>query len=114
MKARCRRRAAFIISRCLESLMKYEARVVDISSQKKVEWRALNRANESLFFTRKHEDPAVPMSLRGNCFERSKFYSAHYFLAGRGKRISFTNELSWESHPSGCFVRVFVLIFPDH
>ena len=31
--------------------MKYEARVVDVTSQKKVEWRALNRANESLFFT---------------------------------------------------------------
>ena len=64
--------------------MKYEARVVDITSQKKVEWRALNRANESLFFTRKYENP-VPMSLSGNCFEGSKFHSAHYLLAGRGK-----------------------------
>ena len=44
--------------------MKYEARVVDITSQKKVEWRALNSANESLFFTRKYENP-VPMSLSG-------------------------------------------------
>ena len=51
--------------------MKYEARVVDITSQKKVEWRALDSANESLFFTRKYENP-VPMSLSGNCFERSK------------------------------------------
>ena len=51
MKARRRRWSAFIVSRCFEPLMKYEARVVVITSQKKVEWRALNRANESLFFT---------------------------------------------------------------
>ena len=70
MKARHRKRSAFIVSRCLEPLMKYEARVVDITSQKKVEWRALNSANESLFFTRKYENP-VSMSLSGNCFERS-------------------------------------------
>ena len=88
--------------------MKYEARVVDITSQKKVEWRALNSANESLFFTQKYENPVL-MSLSGNCFERSKFHSAHYLLTGRGKRISFTIELSLESHSSGCFVRVFVL-----
>ena len=37
--------------------MKYKARVVDITSQKKVEWRAVNSANESLFFTRKYENP---------------------------------------------------------
>ena len=41
MKARRRRRGAFIVSRRLESLMKYEARVVDITSQKNV----LNRAH---------------------------------------------------------------------
>ena len=52
MKVGRRRRGAFIVSRCLEPLMKYEARVADITSQKRVEWRALNRANESLFFTR--------------------------------------------------------------
>ena len=51
MKARRRRRSTFIVSRCLEPLMKYEARVVDITSQKKVEWRALTSAKESLFFT---------------------------------------------------------------
>ena len=55
MKARRRRRSAFIVSRCLEPLMEYEARVVDITSQKKVEWRALNSASESLFYTRKYE-----------------------------------------------------------
>ena len=110
MKARRRRRSAFIVSRCLEPLMKYEARVVDITSQNKVEWRALNSAypNESLFFTRKYENP-MSMSLSGNCFERIKFHNAHYLRTGRGKRISFTIELSLESHPSGCFVRVFVL-----
>ena len=86
MKARRRRRSAFIVSRCLEPLMKYEARVVDITSPKKVEWRALNRANESLFFTRKYENP-VSMSLSGNCFERGKFHIAHCLLTGRGKRI---------------------------
>ena len=118
MKARSRRRSAFIVSRCLEPLMKYEARVVDITSQKKVEWRALNSVNESLFGTRKYENP-VSMSLSGNCFERSKFHSTHYLLTGRGKRISFTVELSLESHPSDCFLRVFVvresnLTFLDH
>ena len=77
MKARRRRWSAFIVSRCLEPLMKYEARVVDITSQKKVEWRALNSTNESSFFTRKYENP-VPMSLSGNCFERIKFHSANY------------------------------------
>ena len=51
MKAQHCRQSAFIVSRCLEPLMKYEGRVVDITSQKKVEWRALNSANESLFFT---------------------------------------------------------------
>ena len=76
MKARRRRRSAFIVSSCLEPLMKYEARV-DVSSQKKVEWRALNSADESLFFTRKYENP-VPMSLSGNCFERIKFHGANY------------------------------------
>ena len=69
MKARCRRQSAFIVLRCLEPLMKYEALVVDITSQKKVEWRALNSANESLFCTRKYENP-VSMSLSGNCFEQ--------------------------------------------
>ena len=64
--------------------MKYEAQVVDITSQKKVEWRALNSANESLFFTQKYESP-VSMSLSGKCFERGKFHSAHYLLTGRGK-----------------------------
>ena len=73
MKARRRRRSAFIVSRCLEPLMKYEARVADITSQKKVERRALNSANESQSFTRKYENP-VSMSLSGNCFERSKFH----------------------------------------
>ena len=67
--------------------MKYEARVVDITSQKKVEWRALNSANESLFFTRKYENP-VSMSLSGNCFGRGKFHSAYYLLTGHGKQIS--------------------------
>ena len=110
MKARRHRQSAFIVSKCLEPLMKYEAQVVDITSQKKVEWRALNSAypNESLFFTRKYENP-VSKSLSGNCFERIKFHSAHYLLTGCGKRISCTIELSFESHPSGCFVRVFVL-----
>ena len=51
--------------------MKYEARVVDMTSQQKVEWRALNRAKESLFFTQKYYVP-VPMSLSGNCFERGQ------------------------------------------
>ena len=88
--------------------MKYEARVVDITSQMKVEWRVLNNANESLFFTRKYENP-VSMSLTGNCFERGKFHSAHYLLAGCGKRISFTIGISLESHLSGCLVRVFIL-----
>ena len=60
MKARRRKRSAFIVSRCLEPLMKYEARVVDITSQRKVEWRALNSANESLFFTRKYKKPSEP------------------------------------------------------
>ena len=41
VKARRRRRSAFILSRCLEPLMKYEARVVDITSQKNI----LNRAH---------------------------------------------------------------------
>ena len=68
MKVQRRRRSAFIVSRCLEPLMKYEARVVDITSQKKVEWRALNSADESLFFTQKYENP-VSMSLCGNCFD---------------------------------------------
>ena len=36
MKARRRRQSAFIVSRCLEPLMKYEERVFDKSSQKKV------------------------------------------------------------------------------
>ena len=94
--------------------MKYEAQVVDITSQMKVEWRALNSTNESLFFTRKYENP-VPISLSSNCFERSKFHSAHYYLlTGRGKRMSFAIELSLESHPSGCFIRVFVVTFLDH
>ena len=31
--------------------MKYEVQVVDITSQKKVEWKAVNSATESLFFT---------------------------------------------------------------
>ena len=90
--------------------MKYEAQVVDITSQKKVEWRALNSAypNESLFFTQIYENP-VSMSLSGNCFERIKFHSAHYLLTGRSKRILFTIELSFESHPSSCFVWVSVL-----
>ena len=39
--------------------MKYKARVVDITSQKKVEWRALSSINESLFFTRKYENPVM-------------------------------------------------------
>ena len=88
--------------------MKYEARVVDITSQKKVEWRVLNSATESLLFTRKYENP-VSMSLSGNCFDRGKFHSAHYLLTERGKRISFTIGICLESHPSGCFVRTFVL-----
>ena len=33
MKARRRRRSAFIVSRCLEPLMKNEARVFDMASQ---------------------------------------------------------------------------------
>ena len=33
MKARGRRPSAFIVSRCLEPLMKYEARVFDMTSQ---------------------------------------------------------------------------------
>ena len=89
--------------------MKYEARVADITSQKKVEWRAVNSANESLFLTRKYENPESITRLSGNCFERSKFHNAHYLPTGRGKQISFTTELSLESHPSGCFLRVFVL-----
>ena len=88
--------------------MKYEARVVDITSQKKVEWRAQNSANESLFFTRKYENP-VSMSLSRNCFERGKFHSEHNLLTGRGKRISFTIGISFESYPRCCFVRVFIL-----
>ena len=35
MKARGRRPSAFIVSRCLEPLMKYEARVFDMASQMK-------------------------------------------------------------------------------
>ena len=35
MKARGRRPSAFIVSRCLEPLMKHEARVFDMASQKK-------------------------------------------------------------------------------
>ena len=41
VKARRCRRSGFIVSRCLEPLMKYEARVVDITSQKNI----LNRAH---------------------------------------------------------------------
>ena len=41
LKGRRRRGSAFIVSRCLKPLMKYEARVVDIISQKNV----LNRAH---------------------------------------------------------------------
>ena len=33
MKARCRRRSAYIVSRCLESLMKHKAQVFDMTSQ---------------------------------------------------------------------------------
>ena len=33
MKARRRRRSVFIVSRCLEPLMKHEARVFDMTSQ---------------------------------------------------------------------------------
>ena len=35
MKARGRRPSAFIVSRCLEPLMKHEARVFDMASQMK-------------------------------------------------------------------------------
>ena len=36
MKARGRRPSAFIVSRCLESLMKHEARVFDMTSETNV------------------------------------------------------------------------------
>ena len=36
MKARGRRPSAFIVSRCLEPLMKHEARVLDMTSQTSV------------------------------------------------------------------------------
>ena len=48
MKARGRRRNAFIVSRCLEPLMKHEARVFDMASQMK-QWEIMQRhvfANE--------------------------------------------------------------------
>ena len=59
IKAWRHRQNAFIVLRCLEPLMKYKARVVDITSQKKVEWRALSSINESLFFTWKYENPVM-------------------------------------------------------
>ena len=69
--------------------MKYAARVVDITSQKKVEWRAVNSANESLFFTQKYENPVSIISPSGNCFERSKFHSTHLILAYRARQTNF-------------------------
>ena len=85
--------------------MKYKVRVVDITSQKKVEWRAVNRCSLHENMKTQCQD----MSLSDNCFERSKFHNAHYLPTGHGKQISFTTELSLESHPSGCFLWVFVL-----
>ena len=41
VKARRRRRSAYIVSRCLEPLIKYEARGVDITPQNNI----LNRAH---------------------------------------------------------------------
>ena len=108
MKARGRRRSAFIVSRCLEPLMKYEARVADITSQKKVEWRALNSANESLFFTRKYENQVLMSLSRANA-------TLHITCLQGATNVSHL-PLSFhsESHRSGCFVRVFVVTFLHH
>ena len=46
---------------------KYESLICNFSKESWMESTWLNRATESLFFTRKYENP-VPMSLSGNCF----------------------------------------------
>ena len=45
MKARGRRPSAFIVSRCLEPLMKHEARVFELASQTnvRIEWNYFRR-----------------------------------------------------------------------
>ena len=45
MKARARRPGAFIVSRCLESMMKHEARVFDMASQTVPPSPKMNNAN---------------------------------------------------------------------
>ena len=52
MKARGRRPSAFIVSRCLEPLMKHEARVFEMASQTsvKISWNffSKNRSSEGV------------------------------------------------------------------
>ena len=52
MKARGRRPSAFIVSRCLEPLMKHEARVFEMASQTsvKISWNFFpkNRSSEGV------------------------------------------------------------------
>ena len=52
MKARGRRPSAFIVSRCLEPLMKHEARVFEMASQTsvKISWKFFqkNRSSEGV------------------------------------------------------------------
>ena len=49
MKARGRRPSAFIVSRCLEPLMKHEARVFEMASQTsvKISWNFFSKNSSS-------------------------------------------------------------------
>ena len=49
MKARGRRPSAFIVSRCLEPLMKYEARVFDMTSQSRLKIQCNKACKNNVF-----------------------------------------------------------------
>ena len=53
MKARGRRLSAFIVSRCLDTLMKHEARVVDMTSQSRFSVNTLLTSKIYLLFEQK-------------------------------------------------------------
>ena len=49
MKARGRRPSAFIVSRCLERLMKHEARVFDMTSQSRLKIQCNKACKKNVF-----------------------------------------------------------------
>ena len=75
-------------------------------SKESSEQRALDIANESLFFARKCEKP-VPTSR--NCFKWRKFHSAQYLLSGRCQRILFTSSPRSSPLRPVALWRVFIL-----